>query len=106
MPDPLIDLDAAVLAVAAHLDGGHDLIAALDDPYGHPAELPEDLEDLPRAALEAFVAVERPLCSEERRALPDLDGWVEELQDPWIGHAVRPGEELLVEPGNRFDVLP
>ena len=103
--DRFVDLHIALLAVAACLNDGHDVITAVDEAHGDVVDVPEDLEYLPPAAREAVVTVERSLGSEEGCALPDLDAWIEELQKLWIGQAFRPGEKLVVEPGNRLHVL-
>jgi hypothetical protein len=105
VPDPFFDLHAAVLAVRAELHGGHDVIATVGKPYWDPVGVPERLEHLPPASTHAVVAVKRSLAPEHGLTLPHLDGWIEELKEPRIGYTFRPGEKLVVEPSDRFDVL-
>src|SRR4030095_4878604 len=95
-----VDLHAAVLAVRARVNGRHDVIAAVDEPNRHPVDVPERFEQLPRAACQAVVTVERPLGPEDGCTLPELDGWIEELAEPRIGHAFGPGEQIVVEQTN------
>jgi hypothetical protein len=98
VPDPLVYLHVAVLAVRAGLNGCHDVIAAVDELYGHPVEVLERLEHLPRTARQAVVTVERPLGPEEGCTLPDLDGWIEELEDPGSNTRSGRAKKLVVEP--------
>ena len=49
--------------------------------------------------------MEGPRGPEEGCTLPELNGWIEELEERRVGHPLRPAEKLVVEPSDRFHVL-
>ena len=94
MSHGLGDPDAALLADAAKLDSGHDLVAGVHKAPGDVVTLAEQCEDLPPRFAKALVALERALGPEERLALVDLNSRVEERQQLGTGQSLRLGEEF------------
>ena len=101
----LSDPHAALLADPAELHRGHDLVAGVDEALGDEVALAERLEYLPRRASHAVVAVEGALGPEDRLALVELDGRVEEGKLLGAGQSLRLGEELVIQPSDGLHVL-